>query len=149
MGLIGERAHIEDALELEGAMSLYLISICRLLDGHEELLTQLRGDVNRRDEPCRSDENAPLVVLCGEHSRLTELAHRDAADDEEEKREGRRFLRVCPRLISIVCLYPSRVSIFNYDLLEVQKREDFDKTNRRHNSFFFVFFFNIFIMCNQ
>ena len=66
---------------------------------------------------------------------------------KRRKEKGEDFFAFVRDIISIVCLYPSRVSIFNYDLLEVQKSEDFDKTNRRHNSFFFVFFFNIFLSC--
>ena len=70
---------------------------------------------------------------------------------KRRKEKGEDFFAFVRDIISIVCLYPSRVSIFNYvqrDLLEVQKSEDFDKTNRRHNSFF-LFSFSIFIMCNQ
>ena len=60
---------------------------------------------------------------------------------KRRKEKGEDFFAFVRDIISIVCLYPSRVSIFNYDLLEVQKSEDFDKTNRRHhNSFFFVCF---------
>ena len=60
---------------------------------------------------------------------------------KRRKEKGEDFFAFVRDIISIVCLYPSRVSFFTYvqrDLLEVQKSEDFDKTNRRHNSFFYV-----------
>ena len=71
---------------------------------------------------------------------------------KRRKEKGEDFFAFVRDIISIVCLYPSRVSIFNYrDLLEVQKNEDFDKTLNRHRrqEFFLFFSFSIFIMCNQ
>ncbi len=55
---------------------------------------------------------------------------------KRRKEKGEDFFAFVRDIISIVCLYPSRVSIFNYvqrDLLEIQKSEDDfdDKTNRR------------------